>query len=308
MGLEKSYLKFSNLFLFVSDLSQWNSLTYSPQRKEKWVRITGKLNSEEKNKLKQFSGILQQAEDNLELEFLFRNSATKSTLKNQKEIEEIFKILSHFESRFDLIWKSEKKKLKAIAGKISLDNPQIKENLKIIKNLCGLSESQLPEKIILKLLISVPKECQAWSFTNTIALECSGLNEEISCLYNIFLHECFHILLKQNEKLFNNFLDIIAANRNTIEKNGELKIWGAEIVFEEALISSFLPEGYLGQKIGFNCQKNNKVNILEKLRNFCQFEIFDSAKDYVENSRGLDKNYFLKIEKTIKYFIEKNKR
>lgn len=310
MKIEKSYPKLSNLFLFVSDLSQWNNLTCLPKRKKEWIKKTGNLNQQEKDKLKKFSDILQQTENNLELVFLFGKNDAEDILKkknNQKKIKEISDILVFFKEKFDLIWENEEKKLKSISRQINLKNIIIKENLKKIQKLCGLSNKQLPEKVALKLFISAPEEYQAWSFKNIIILECSGYNKKINDIYNIFLHECFHILLKKNKNLFNKFSSIIKSNQNIAGKNKEFKIWGAEIIFEEALISSFLPEGYLGQKIGLDGQKDNKKDSLERLRNFCQSAMFNMARDYAEKSRKLDEKYFLEIAKNIEKFIRGNK-
>ena len=72
------------------------------------------------------------------------------------------------------------------------------------------------------------------------------------------LLELFHILFKNNKELFKIFKDITKLNSKLINSSRILRKWGAEIVFEEALISSFLPEGYLGQKLYPQNTENKK--------------------------------------------------
>jgi len=303
--MKVSYQKSASLFLFVSDLSQWNNLTCLPERRKEWIRITGKLSEKNRKDLEKFSKILQNSKNNLEIVFLFGKN-TEGFPK--KETEEISEILKFFKERFDLIWEEERKKLKNMVDSFGSETRVIKNYLPIIQRLCGLSKNKI-SNVNLKLLISGPNEYQGWSYKNTIILECSGwYSFPVEELYLVFLHELFHILFKNNKDLFEIFKNITKLNSKIINSSGIFRKWGAEIVFEEALISSFLPEGYLGQKLYPQDTENKKKDDLSNLRNFCQYELFDLAKDYTESGKMLDEKYFLEIIGSIGRFLKKNGR
>jgi hypothetical protein len=324
MKIEIKYPKLANLYSFVSNLSQWNKLVCVPERKKEWIQRTGGLSQKEKKYLEEFSQIFQKAEINLEPVFLFENSkkvwlivSKKIGKINSSKIQLIFKI---FGNRFKKIWDKENKKLKILAQELIKRKPQINHNLEIIKKLCGLTKQRLPQKIKVILLLSsgLKEDCQGWAFKGKVALECSGwpIKRMDYLINNIFVHECFHILFKKNKKLFSAFKSIVNKNRQFINKIG-LEKWTPEIIFEEALISSFLPEGYLSEKnFKINSRKitqreiaKKKVDDFTKLRNFCALHLYDLAKKYVDDSKSLDKFYFEKVTECIRdFFLQKNQK
>ena len=168
------------------------------------------------------------------------------------------------------------------------------------------------------LLSSGSKEdCQGWSFKEKIALECSGwpIKKTNYLINNIFLHECFHILFKKNKKLFSVFKLIINKNRQLL--NGiEFAEWTPEIIFEEILISSFSPEGYLSEKnLRINSRKIAQKELTKKnsdnftkLRNFCALHLYDLAKEYCDKNKALDKFYFEKAVECFKIFVSQNRK
>ncbi len=321
MKIEIKYPKLANLYSFVSNLSQWNKVVCVPQRKKEWIQKTGKLKPKEKANLNTFSKILQQTKINLESIFLFEEYKkvwpTISRKVNKTESEQIQLIFKIFESRFNKIWSEENKKLKIIAKKFKGQNSQINSRLETIKKLCGLKKQQLSKKIEVRLLLSShsQEECQGWSFKDKIVLECSGwpLQKIDYLINNIFLHECFHILFKKNQKL-SRVLKVMLNTHNKILKKFISKIWSPEIIFEEVLISSFLPEGYLTEKFSkINVQQIAKKELLKqkndnltRLRYFSALYFYDLAKKYVEENKPLDKFYFEKVIECIStYFNSK---
>lgn len=315
MKIEIKYPKLTNLYSFISNLSQWNELVCVPRRKKEWVKKTGKLSQRERMALKEFSQIFQKAKINLEPIFLFESHKKVwpilSKEISQESCHKIRSIFRIFESRFDKIWKDEKKKLKRIAKEFINKKFQISRNLEDIEKLCGLSKEQLPQKMEVRLLLSSKGDCQGWSFKEVVVLECSGWPiKKINYLFLIFLHECFHILFKRNGKLFSVFKSVINRNRQIINKT-ELKNWMPEVIFEEALISSFLPEGYLSEKIlKINSRKVARKELAKKrvdkfaaLRNFCALHLYDSAKKFVSENKPLDEFYFEKTVKCIRDFV-----
>lgn len=323
MKIEIRYPKIANLYSFISNLSQWNELVCVPQRKKEWIQKTGSLNQNEKDSLKEFEQIFQGAKTNLEPIFLFEDprkiwpTLLKRIGKTKSEkIQSVFKI---FESRFNKIWNKEDKKMKGLKKNFIDKKSQIDDNLEIIKKLCRLEKQQIPEKIEVKLLFSsnAKEDCQGWSFKEKIVLECSGwpMDKTNYLINNIFLHECFHILFKKNKKLFSVLKSIINKNRQLL-KETEFAKWTPEIVFEETLISSFLPEGYLSEKnLGIDARKaaqkelaKKNTDAFTKLRNFCALRLYNLAKKYCNENKSLDKFYFEKAIKCFKIFISQNRK
>ncbi len=94
-----------------------------------------------------------------------------------------------------------------------------------------------------------------------------------------------------------------------------LKIWMPRIIFEETLVSSFLPEGYLEEKMsGKNVKKvakeelkNKKNNDFYKLQYFSVLQLYNTAKEYIEKNKTLDYAYFAKVINCVKSFVSKIK-
>ena len=323
MKIEVKYPKQTNLYSFVSNLSQWNELVCVPQRKKEWIKRTGKLNQEEEKNLNEFSKVLQEAESNLETIFLFEKPKDIQALISKEISKEKFEIIKQtfkvFEGRFNKVWNEEYENLKVIEKKFNEKKSQIDKNLEDIKKLCGLTKKQLPQKIETTLILSstLKEDCQGWSFKEKVVLECSGWpKEKIEYLiYSIFLHECFHILFKRNIKLFSNFKSVAHKNRHSINLT-ELSEWPPEVILEEIVISTFLPEGYLSEKnMNINSRKTAKKEAEKKstddftrLRNFCALHLYDLAKEYTDKDKQLDRFYFEKAIDCIKKFIDLNKK
>lgn len=100
-----------------------------------------------------------------------------------------------------------------------------------------------------------------------------------------------------------------------ILEKSKLNMWPPKIVIEEALISSFIPEGYLSEKnlktdiIKEAKQELNKKNIdpLSQLRNFSAILMYDEAKKYVDGKKSLDAEFFNKIVTVIKKITKAKK-
>ncbi len=317
MKIQISQPKISNLYSFISQLSQWNGLVCIPKRKAMWLKQTGILTNKDKLALKKFTKIFRQAHINLEPIFLFEDQkmiwANVRKIIGKVKTKEIKLIFNEFEDRFDIIWPEENKKLKIIAKVYQSQKHTINKNLKVIASLCGLTQNEWPKVIKLRLILSDQgiNDCQGWTHQNAIALECSSWSiKKIKYLIHaIFLHECFHVLFSNNKKLFLTTQKIIRKNRTLINKVG-LKPWPAEIVFIEALISCFLPEGYLSNKF----LNINALNIARKaiskahldnfnhFRYFCALNLYPLAKEYITHNKPIDAFYLEQILTCIQKF------
>ncbi len=297
------YPKLVNLYSFISNLSQWNDLVCIPERKKEWIKRTGKLNKKDVDALNRFSRLFQESELNIENIFLYDNPqyiwrilSKKIGCEKTKELRDIFAL---FKERFNVIWSKDINKIKRIEQEFSKQKNLLNKNLNIIKNLCGIPQNRLSTEIRVRLILSsnIKEESQGFAYKNIIILECSGwpMKKINYLINNILLHESFHILFKQNKKLFKRFQGLVNKNRQILDKHF-LKTWGAEIVFEEALVSSFIPEGYLTEKIsGQNTineakskLRSKKITGLERLRYQSAIDNYDIAKEYVEGWKVLD--------------------
>jgi hypothetical protein len=318
MKLEFKVNRISNLYSFIANLSQWNELSCLPKRKKRWLQLTGPLNKKEQKTLKVFSRVFQEAKDNIELIFLFTNPEDIWTTLEGKigknKTNGIKEVFSMFEPRFNQIWATEESKIKKIIEEFSKLKNTLSKNSKLLARLCKLSNKQYSKKTQVKFILSSGKDdYRGWAFQEDIILECSGWPvRKVEYLINsVFLHETFHILFKRNKKLFKKFIFIAENNNNLILK--KFKLWSAKVIFEEALISSFIPEGYLSEKLFHenvlkNARKelgNNKLDNLQKLRNYSALNLYDLAKEYVEENETLDERYFQKVISCIKNFNKK---
>jgi len=310
--------KISNLYSFISNLSQWNELVCVPNRKKEWIKTTGKLNEKENECLKVFSKIMQESTNNLELIFLFSDKKDiwqkiSKEIGNEKTII-LKQIFSYFRSRFNILWKEEEDKIKIIEKYFNRNINLIDNNLNVIKSLCNLSNQKVNERITLNLLLSSSKktDCQAWYYNNIIVLEASGWPKENldELLNSIFLHECFHLYFQKNKLLFSNLKKLASKNKKNINRL-DLKHWPVEVILEECLVSSFLPEGYLSEKflkkdvkkIASKKIESKNIDQFSKIRYFCALNLYKNAKNYVENKKTLDIFYFNDLVKSVNKFI-----
>jgi len=311
----------SNFYLFISELSQWNSLVCFPERKKAWIQKTGDLTAGERIALKEFAVIFQGAKNDLEAIFLFEKPGkvwrTLEGKVGKEQAKRIYSIFDLFRGKFERLWKIEKGRLGVIANKFRYMKPSFRQDLKTVEKLCGLSKRKSLQVELRLLMSSGSNDCQGWSLGDTVILECSkwNLNKMKELLNNIFLHECFHILFKRNRSIFNNFLMFVEKNEALVS-NTALKEWKAKVVFEEVLVSSFLPEGYLGGKnLGVDSRKIakkrlSKVNSdeLTRLRFFSVLCLYDFAQEYVESGKVLDGVYFGKVTKCVKKFVKRGRK
>lgn len=315
MKLKIKITKFSNKYSFLSHLSCWNDLTCVPQRKKEWTKKTGTLNKREKEALLEFGKMLRDSRKDLETYFLFGNqSRIWEELKKfigKKKTQKIQNIFNLFEKRFQKIWPAEKEKLLKIRKEFEKRKKEIDKDLNLIKKLCNLTKQQMPKEIELKLILSSnnKEESQGWSYKNIVILECSGWPiKKIKYLTNgIFLHECFHLLIKRNKKICSLIKSFNKKNSHLFNKLN-LREWEKEILLEELIISNFVPEGCLSKKILKKDQEKKDRRIISKkhwenfsfLRNFCALNLWEISKKYIEKNNSIDEFYLKKTIECIK--------
>jgi len=311
-----NYPKLANFYIFLSDLSQWNKLTSFPNRKRVWLKQISPLSLEEKNALRQFRDILQNSKDNPEVILLFAPASqawqTIQKIIGQDETKKLKLVFKVFESKFKTVWKKRYSDFIKLKAAIQSQKTTIKQALQIINSLCNISSTKLLSHIIIRLLFSQSKnDVQAWAYRNIIAIEGSSYPlKKIDDLTNgILLHEYFHLALNQNVRIKNKIIFLSREHKNLLLK---LKIpsWPPHIILEEALVSSFIPEGYLSKKLS---QKNIKKDALQqinrknierllKMRYFCALKMYNLAKKYIDSQKPIDSKYLTTLVNVLKQF------
>jgi len=118
---------------------------------------------------------------------------------------------------------------------------------------------------------------------------------------SILAHEFFHLIFREDKNLFPQI-------NKMAKESGKLftKLSGGmtdRIFLEELLISSFIPEGYLGEKY-FHTKIttcfNMRVNNLLAWRRFAAYKLKQTAKDYVNKSQPIDEEYIRALVSAIK--------
>lgn len=116
----------------------------------------------------------------------------------------------------------------------------------------------------------------------------------------ILAHEFFHLMLRKNKNLFLKITKIVKENEKLLTKLAEGM--PNRIFLEELLISSFIPEGYLGEKY-FNMKVasyTSKPKDLLEWRRFVAFKLYRKTKKYIDNNRQIDENYLKDLMEIIK--------
>lgn len=176
----------------------------------------------------------------------------------------------------------------------------------ICKNLCSVKGNQLkiPVYLVSKFNKS-EKSISAWySWTSQesfIVIEIPlGYKPELFDL-SVLLHEYFHLMIRKNKKLLN-LISKVAQDNNKILNKLKIKNISNIQIFEELLVSSFLPEGYLGQKYFKNQITGVKRNTRTLLdwRRYVGNNMIHFAQEYLNNKKNININYLNKIINLIK--------
>lgn len=309
-----NYPKWTNFYIFLSDLSQWNQFINFPNRRRIWLKQIPPLSLEEKNALRQFKEILQNSKGNPEIALLFAPPSQLWQIikkiigqEKTKQLKLVFRI---FKPKFDPVFKKRYKDFRKLKKAIQNQQSAIKQALPIIHSLCNISQFKLPSPLTIKLLFSQGKnDIQAWAYKKTIAIEGLSypLNKINDLINEVLLHEYFHLALNRNRKIKSKIISLTKTHKQTLLKLN-ISEWPPHVILEEALISTFLPEGYLGEKLSHkNIKKEalkqikrKKIERLLKIRYFCALKMYDLANKYVDNQKPIDTKYLIALLKTLK--------
>jgi hypothetical protein len=293
----------SNQYAFVSDLSNWNNAVFPTRRKE-WIKRTGRLTAADISMLEKF-GVIHKASDPLLFLIFFdphypdpwRMVGKKIGPQKTKELKNI---LDYFSARFQKIANEEKSKLERLLKKLVQKNIATTSTVKNITRLCGIKENGTKKiTCLLGMSASSVPDCNGWTSGNTIVLECSGwpAKRTKEIYQEIIPHELFHILLRNNGRLLKKLRELAAENESSLAEIN-LEGYSSRMAFEEIILSSFIPEGYLIHKKIEPPRKKPKD--FQAIRQQFAYLLRDEAKKYVVAQKPIDKVYMEKVMGEIK--------
>ncbi len=306
---------FTNLFIFVTELARMRQSPWNTERVQEWIAKTGGVfSTDEKNKLKALSALIEPAHMNLAEAYAIRYKEKmweKTTKKHTARKTRLCQsIIRSFEKRFSVLWQQEEPKLVALRQHLFNKKHIIERALRIIHHLTGARMFSAYGTIPIYLTISSSrkKDVVGWfsRFNNRtdLVLECSGLSAD-NYLEPIFVHELFHYAVEKSASLKH---DIETTARQ--EQKALVAISDGmppTLALEELLLSSFVPEGYLSQ-LFFGTRITPKKRIetgknkdsFASARTYCAHQLRKMTQAYINSKRKIDKNYLLSLIDAIK--------
>ncbi|MEK7575788.1 MAG: hypothetical protein AAB491_01745 [Patescibacteria group bacterium] len=302
--------KTANKFHFISNLTDWHFSCRESDNK-RWLEETGKLTQKEKNALKLFTKILKKydfGENFIGKPFTRNNDKEiwKNIKKfiNKKEFERIQEIFYVFDKRFEKIWKKERDRLKFWKIKLQKYLSKYKGNKEIFgKSKIFFRAKNLPSTMEIYLLIgsggggaNIGKGAITLDFSNRPI-------SHLKYALGVITHETLHLIANSSQYYLKN-LKKTAESLSVPRKNSLIsgKRRKRSIV-NEAIIGAICPEGYVFTKYFLNLsdKKANKYfekrihnakNKFSEWRTFSAKKLYFITKDYFENKKPIDKEFF----------------
>jgi hypothetical protein len=273
----------------------------------------GRLNAKERALKEQFQEIFTDVNYDeieaycvsLEPENFVRISKQQLGIRRNKNL---FLLLKAFRPRFNRIWERRRSRLTAIRKLLRRESPNVEAAIQDILSLCGKpKEGRFDLSAVqIHLLMSSDRkgDLSGW-FSQTkndikLILECSQRltpNDRIF-LQLVLLHEFFHVCLRSNQGLRDLIFKTSNSHRELFRRFS--KAVPADMFFEEMLISSFIPEGYLAHaRFGSNIQStphyiqktDNEAQSMINARRFCAYRMRNMAKTYLSERKKIDASY-----------------
>lgn len=326
MNLYYQITKTGNLFHFVSNLTDWHYSVRSSY-KSYWLKKTGNFSIEESKALVKAKELFIKysfGQNFWGKVFLRRSEEDVWQIAEQnfgKEDTESFKIITNvFVLKFEKLWIEEEKLLHN--WKDELEKSQSKYAPDSLVNKLDIlfnTKVKFDPQVKIILLMCSPTTIGGGGANiglGAITLEVSrkSLND-IQFVWFNFWHELVHTYWERN----NEYADMLIEFVNKKEQDelpSPIKKVPLKAVIGEAVIESLIPMGYLSNKyFNFDSEKYfkektlqlresgvNKTESLSAWRCFSADKLFNIAKDYVENNKPIDEEYFEKVAEAVKEY------
>ena len=232
--------------------------------------------------------------------------------KTKKDLSKIKESVADFEAGFSIYWNTKSKNLLSWERYFQNNRKVFWEIINNIQKITNVKDFPFSETSI--YLVSDPTsnaECiNAWvSCTpteNFVVVEIPSTLKTPNDLFpiGILSHEFLHVILRRNKKIMIQIQEIAEKNAELFKAIPE-RYLSTKMIFEELLVSSFLPEGYL-REIHLNMKISNydlsAINDFIEWRRAIAANSRSIAKEYTENELQIDEKYLI----TILSFVKKN--
>ena len=312
--------KTSNKFHFISNLTGWH-FSCRENDNERWLKETGKLTQKEKDALKLFTKILKKYD--FGKNFIgrpFIRSTEKEIWKNikkfvnKKEFLQIQEIFYVFDKRFEKIWKKEKNRLMFWKTKLQKYLNKYKGTKEIFrKSKIFFRTKNIPGIMKIYLLIgsggggaNIGKGAITLDFSNRPI-------SHLKYALGVVIHETLHLIANSSQYYLKNLKktsdNLSVPHKNSLISGKRRK----RSIINEAIVGAICPEGYVFTKYFLNLSDkkaneyfkkriHNAKNKFSEWRVFSAKELYSITKDYFENKKPIDKEFFNATTQVFKKF------
>jgi hypothetical protein len=312
--------KTANKFHFISNLTGWHFSCREKDNK-RWLERTGKLTQKEKDALELFTKILKKydfGENFIGRPFI--RSTEKEIWKNieQSKIFEVYEsireIFSIFDKKFERIWEKEKSRLNFWKIKLQKYLSKYKKTKEIFrKSKIFFRARNIPSIMEIHLLIgsggggaNIGKGAITLDFSNRPI-------SHLKYALGVVIHETLHLIANSSQYYLKNLKksaeSLSVPRRNSLISGKRRK----RSIINEAIIGTICPEGYVFTKYFLNLsdKKANEYfkkrihdakNKFSEWRTFSAKELYPITKDYFENEKQIDKEFFNATTQVFKKF------
>lgn len=229
-------------------------------------------------------------------------------LVDNKNIKQFNMVVAYARPVFDVYWEKASRQLLLWKKYFQKNESLFSHAIHNIEKITGAKKfdiSKIPIYLI-SVTDSKDKYIHAWfSWTpqeNFVVVEIPlGLNVPRNFFpISVLAHEFFHLMLRKNKALFATFDFIAEKNKNLLARLSDGM--PHRLFLEELLISSFIPEGYLSEKIFHTKIHIHTINPKDLVgwRRYVAFSIYTEAKKYSDNEKMVDENYLNNLIQVIK--------
>lgn len=327
--------KLANQFFFISTLSAWHYSCRKEDR-EKWLRMTEKLTTEEEQALAAFAQLMKtkygfQSPEAYLGEIFYKYDGALAwrkleRLAGKRDCVIIKGIFLIFQDRFELVWSKEHNKRLTVFKKSVRD----KETIKFFDTVALTFGNVSATKDTMTLIILFSP--QDGNFTaagsanligNFITIELPDIKEHTWQLsYSVALigHEIGHLYFKKRSGK-----TIIGQAMKTLrlKKQYDSLPFATLSIINEAITSAFVPAGALGQKYfsnmiadmlfsnlprGFTAKqdlrKGKLVSYYSNLEIYFVWKLFPVALQYIRENKPIDKSFITRVGVLLKDLVK----
>ena len=294
----------------------------APNIKQSWRKQLNRLTREDWASVKWLKNNLQQELAHPDLIFTARNDrevwGIMNKISRRGELEKFRQSSLKISKKLDGIWYDIKDSLKNTKKYLNKNETIMNQTAQSISNLTATDNDKIKNTPVhLMLNFHDLNNWAGWfSYTpknQSIVLE-AALKTSAKNLFPlaIFCHEIFHLEIRRNHGLYQLIKKTAGENSNLIKEVG-YKNGNPSMILEELIVSSFIPEGYLGQKyyslslkkISGDIKPSKDLLQFSKTRKQCAYIMRDIARKYTINKRPIDKNYIDELIGRIREKINK---